>query len=124
MAIKKKADGGGLGPHVRALRAGRTDFPADVLKVFMQFLFMLNTRYTEAAASAAGRHDGVNSSIKDGIRRRFNQLADAALVFAQDAAAPWSRVQWHRAGALLEEWLARAAVAGDLADIAKPADPK
>ena len=63
---------------------------------------MLNRRYTEAERAAAGRHDGVNSAIKEGIRRRYSSLASAALVFMSDAGAPWSRTAWHRAAADLD----------------------
>lgn len=114
MPNKRKSDGGGLGPHVRALRAGRTDFDPGVLRVVMQFMVMLNARYTEAHRTAASRADGVNASIRQGICRRYSQLADAAMVFAQDAACPWSRVQWHKAGAMLDQWCQDAAARGEL----------
>jgi len=98
MGAKRKADGGGLGPHVRALRGGRTDFEPAVRAVVIQWLLMLNERYADAANRAAGKYDGVAGPIKDGIRKRFNALADAAQVFISDAVAPWSRVSWLRAG--------------------------
>lgn len=114
MAQKRKSDGGGLGPHVRALRAGRTDFTPDVLRSVLQWLTMINTRYTEAERTAAGRSDGVNPAIKEGIRRRYSQLASAAQVLMADASCPWSRVAWHRAGRDLDTLLADLARTGDL----------
>lgn len=106
MGRKRKSDGGGLGAHVVALRAGRTTFTPEVRQLFSRFLLMLNRRYNSAAAAAAGRHDEVNSAIKEGIRRRYGQLADAAMVFLEDLSCPWSRQAWHQSDADLELWAA------------------
>lgn len=106
MGQKRKSDGGGLGPHVEALRGGRTRFSPDVQTLVGRFLLMLNRRYTEAAHAASGRHDGVNYAIKAGIVKRYHQLASAAEVFLADLCCPWSRAAWHRSDADLDAWVA------------------
>lgn len=109
MPQKRKSEGGGVGPHVRALRGNRTDFEPEILKTVAQFLVLLNQRYVAAAAAAAGRHGEVNSNIRRGMHKRYSSLADAAGVFLEDAAAAWSRIAWTRAGDALDELLTEAA---------------
>lgn len=114
MPAKKKSDGGGVGPHVRALRGGRTDFEPAAFVTVAQFLVMLHQRYTDAAARAAGQSNDVNRLIKEGIRKRYKALADAAMVFLSDAACPWSRVQWLKAGEVVAPLADGLATAADL----------
>lgn len=106
MANKRKSDGGGLGPLVVPLRAGRTTLTPEAQLVVAQWLIMLNVRYTEALHTASNKYDGVSPLIKEGMRKRFSQLADAATVFLSDLMVPWSRVQWNAAGWKVNELLA------------------
>lgn len=115
MAQKRKSDGGGVGPHVRALRGARADFEPDVKRIVIQFLIMLNKRYTRAFEQASNRYEGLAPAVRDGIRRRLSQLADAAQVLAQDACGAWPRVEWAAADALVDEWAESIGVLGVVA---------
>lgn len=106
MANKRKSEGGGLGPHVVPLRAGRTTLTPAVQLIVAQWLVMLNARYTDALHSASNKYDGVSPLIKEGMRRRFSTLADASAVFLSDLMVPWSRVQWLKAGREVERLMA------------------
>lgn len=78
----------------RRLKAGRVDFDPNIVPTILAFFLMLERRYQSAAANLRGKSSGLNESVKAGMLRRLDGLADACGVLAQDARSPWSGFQW------------------------------